>query len=455
VLFAAAPAAAAVASDWPAYLNGPRHRSLSDETAIRPSNAASLRRVWHWQPPAATGDQPAAALFASPAVADGRVFIGSNTGVFYARSEATGGRLWSRNLGHVSTLTCTARGITASATVAPDASRAGAGTVYVTGSTNRMYALDAATGTVVWKRQLTPLSTTQNTYYGWSSPTVVAGRIYVGLSSQCDTPLVRGGVVELDQATGRVLHTYWSIRSGGVGASVWTSVAATDDGGSVFATTGNGDEIAGHDQGDSYAIVRLDGSSLARKDIWAVPLAGRTVDADFGGSPTLYQASLSGTATKLVAACNKNGILYAWNAMKLAAGPVWQTRIDQGSESANCLAAPVFDGTALYQPGGPTTIAGAAVNGAVRRLDPATGDVVWETALDAQGLGSASLDASGVLAVPTFDGATATNGVYLLDATSGAILARIDTARAFAQPVFANGRLLVATVSGGLSAYAP
>ena len=35
--------------------------------------------------------------------------------------------------------------------------------------------------------------------YNWSSPTVVAGHIYMGLASRCDDPLIQGGVVELDQ----------------------------------------------------------------------------------------------------------------------------------------------------------------------------------------------------------------------------------------------------------------
>ena len=75
--------------------------------------------------------------------------------------------------------------------------------------------------------------------YNWSSPTVVGGHIYIGLSSQCDDPLIRGGVVELDQHTGKVLQTWYSVPAGSIGASVWSSVAATADGTRVWATTGN------------------------------------------------------------------------------------------------------------------------------------------------------------------------------------------------------------------------
>jgi polyvinyl alcohol dehydrogenase (cytochrome) len=448
--------AAAFASDWTGYLGGPAHTSASPETAITPANAPSLAPAWLWTPPAATGAQPAAQLFASPTVARGRIYIGSNTGLFYALNEATGTPAWWRNLGAVSARTCSARGITATATVSPDASRGGALTVYVTGGNNKLWALDAATGAIVWKRQLAPTSTTENTYYGWSSPTVVAGHVYAGLASQCDTPLIRGGVVEIAQSTGRVLHRYWTVPSGVVGGSVWTSVAATADGSSVYATTGNGDEIPGDNQGDSYAIVRLDGTTMKRLSLWAVPGPARPTDSDFGGSPTLFTASLSGTPTAMVAACNKNGTLYAWRAAKLSTGPVWQTTIDAGSDDANCLAAPISDGSALYQAGGATTVNGADVPGTVSQLDPATGAVRWQTVLPGAVLGTGSINASGVLAIPmnTYGNPTG-GGVAVIDATTGAILTRLGTANGFPQPVFANGRLLVATANGGLTAYAP
>jgi outer membrane protein assembly factor BamB len=257
----------------------------------------------------------------------------------------------------------------------------------------------------------------------------------------------------VNQSTGAILHRYWSISSGQVGASVWTSVAATSDGQSVFATTGNGDEVAGHNQGDAYSIVRLNGTTMARSDIWTIPQSDLPVDSDFGGSPTLFSATVAGTSTQLVGACNKNGFLYVWRANSLSAGPVWRRQI-QGPDG--CFAAPIVDGQSLFQPGGATTIASSSFKGSVRRLDAATGAVQWETGLGAQAMSSASLDSGGVLAVPTYDGSTgAANGVYLLNEQTGAVLSRIGSGKVFSQPVFADGRLLVASVSGGLTAYAP
>jgi outer membrane protein assembly factor BamB len=448
-----AGAMAAVGPGWPQYLGGPTHNSVSSDTAITPARVSTLAQAWHWTPPLAATGQPAAALYGSPTVSGGLVFIGSNTGVFYALSETTGTRRWSRNLGHVPSLTCGSRGIASTAAVAPDPSRGGASTVYVSSGTGALFALDAATGTVVWKKQITPTSTTVNAYYGWSSPTVVAGHIYLGLSSQCDQPLVRGGVVEVAQSTGTILHRYWSIASGGVGASVWTSAAATTDGAAVFATTGNGDEVAGHSQGDAYAIVKLDGTTMTKLAKWTVPSTGRPADSDFGGSPTLFSASVGGTTTSLVGACNKNGFLYVWRANNLTAGPLWKRQIETPA-SLTCFAAPIVVGQSLYQPGGPTTIAGTPVKGSVRRMDAATGAVQWETGIGAQGLASAALNSAGVLAVPTFDSSSgASNGVYLVDSQTGAVLRQLGTGKVFSQPVFADGNLFVASVADGLTAY--
>lgn len=71
-----------------------------------------------------------------------------------------------------------------------------------------------------WRSAIAIPSTKVNDYLQWSSPTVAHGRIYVGISSNCDTPLVRGGVAEFDQATGHKLNTFYTVPRGHVGGSV-------------------------------------------------------------------------------------------------------------------------------------------------------------------------------------------------------------------------------------------
>ena len=68
---------------------------MSLATAFTPSNAASASQVWHWQPPNLTG-KPAPRLDASPTVVAGRLYIGAESGGFYALNETTGAVVWSR-----------------------------------------------------------------------------------------------------------------------------------------------------------------------------------------------------------------------------------------------------------------------------------------------------------------------------------------------------------------------
>ena len=134
-------------ANWSAFLGGTTHRSFNaGATAITPATAPGLHRVWSFVPAGATmPGQPGPRLFSSPTVFNGRVYIGANTGVFYALSESTGKVIWSRFLGFVTEKTCGARGFTSTATVAPDP-KTGAPTVYVAAADGFLYALNAATG---------------------------------------------------------------------------------------------------------------------------------------------------------------------------------------------------------------------------------------------------------------------------------------------------------------------
>ena len=94
----------------------------------------------------------------------------------------------------------------------------------------------------------------------------------------------------------------------------------------------------------------------------------------------------------------------------------------------------------------------------MRSLDPATGAILWETGLQAGAvMGSPTLNGAGVLAAATYSLAAPTqNAVYLLDASNGNILTTIpETSPVFAQPVFADTLLLVATSGGILYAFSP
>jgi outer membrane protein assembly factor BamB len=462
-LAASSPASAATYVNWPTYLDGPTHNSYAPgATAITPANATTVTSAWNFVPDAPPVAALGLQLNASPTVSDGVVYEGANNGTFYALSEITGTVLWRKFLGYVHPVgTCGTRGITATATVAPDPTT-GTPTVYVSGGDGFLYALSAATGAVVWKSVIALEVGTAPNYYDWSTPTVSASRVYVGIAGQC-TDHVRGGLLEFSQVTGRRLAAYHTVPSGMVGGSIWSSPAVARNG-DVYAGTGNVIPPTPANEGTSESIVELNGRSLTQVGFWQLPLSAQpSTDDDFGASVSLFNAVVPGTTTKtaLVGACNKNGIYDALRQGDLAAGPVWQTRIaavntgDNGM-SAACLSSTVVKGAHLFVAGTATTIGATAYGGSVTELDASTGAVLWATGLPQQVLGTPALDGAGVLSVATIGyGTSATNADYLLDASTGTILATLDNGDSpqFAQPVFADGDVFAATDTAGLTAF--
>ncbi len=459
-------------ADWPAYLNGGSHSSFNpNATSITPSNVGSLNPVWRWLPPTGAGKNK---LWSSPTVVNGVVYIGSFNGEFYAISEATQTVLWSQFLGTVKGLGSNGcgtgiSGVLSTATVTTDPGT-GKLAVYENAPDGHLYAMDAATGAVLWKGLVGIPSTTQNDYFAWGSPLVANGSVYIGVSSQCDNPLVQGGLLRFTQdSTGgatnppaAVFHTLPDsvtcppLTTPGCGGSIWSSPALAGDG-SIIVTTGNGPGAINNPP-NSASMVKLDPTTLGVLHAFTVPLNEQTNDSDWGGSPTLFTATVGGVATPMVGGCNKDGHYYGLRQSDLTM--VWDYVMGTPSQpggAQQCDAAAIWDGTHLIAGGGsPTTINGTTYPGSVQSLYPATGSVdgtttgapVWQTGLQGNIVGSPTEDGAGVVAAQVyFQCSTCTNnlGVYLLNATTGAILDFVPTplAHQFGQAVFAESDLLI------------
>lgn len=439
---AASPVSAVTATPWSAYLSGPRHSSYNAaDTTITTANAGSLVKKWVWKgdKPTMPG-QPGPALFSSPTVVGGYVYIGANNGYFYKISEATGVTAAKVFLGFQPKLTCAARGFVSTATVTNNSS--GTETVYVGAPDGYLYALNASDLSQQWRSPVDIPSKTVSDYFMWSSPTIANGKIYIGSASHCDKPLTRGDVTGFDQSTGAQIGRFYTVPSGVLGGGIWTS-PAVDSAGNVYVSTGTQPKTT-TTRYSSVSIVKLT-SSLNFISQFTVPNSQLGGDGDFGGSPTIFGSD--------VGACNKNGNYYAVNMTTMAVA--WQANIGAPSSSANfaqCSAAAVYDGTSLYLAGDATTIGGVAYQGSIRRIDPATGKFLWETGLPNFALGSATLNGSGVLAVGTDGVSTTKNAVYLVDAATGKILRTLTTGGSFfAQSTFADGSVFTADFSQGLS----
>jgi parallel beta-helix repeat protein len=168
----------------------------SDDGKVYCLDALTGASIWNYS----TGNQ----VYSSPAVVDGRVYVGSNYGdggKVYCLDAFTGAEIWYYETGST---------VDSSPAVAD-------GKVYVSSENGKVYCLDAFTGAHIWDYTIGP-------YWMRSSPAVVGGRVYVGSGN--------GKVYCLNALTGIHIWNYT------IGGTVRSSPAVVD--GRVYVGSDNG-----------------------------------------------------------------------------------------------------------------------------------------------------------------------------------------------------------------------
>jgi outer membrane protein assembly factor BamB len=128
-----------------------RSRSHSNPAAkaVSPANVPNLVRKWQFFPdPSTQLGQRAARFDATPVTYNGVIYVGAESGDFYAVQAATGTVVWKQFLGFVGA-PCGA-GVASTAALSPDPAT-GEVRVYVGGGDGFVYALNAGDGAVRWK----------------------------------------------------------------------------------------------------------------------------------------------------------------------------------------------------------------------------------------------------------------------------------------------------------------
>jgi polyvinyl alcohol dehydrogenase (cytochrome) len=432
-------ARAASAGDWTTYLaDGGRSGFNAAETALSPVSGARLATQWT--------ANAGGSISAQPIVADGVVYWGSWDGYEHA-TKTDGTSLWSVNLGQTHDGSCNPStvGVASTATIT---TVSGTPALVVGGGDGQIYALRLSDGSVLWHTQLgTPPGT-----FLWSSPAVYNGSVYMGVSSFGDCPLIRGKVVRLDVNTGAVQNTFYTVPSGCVGGSVWGSVTMDTDAGMLYFETGNSGSCSVSEP-YAEAIVKLRASDLAPINSWAVPQSDRSADSDFGATPTLFNATINGTARSLVGSVNKNGKYYALDRNNLGGGPLWTAQIAAPGDCPQCgggsIAPSAWDGATLYVAGGATSIGGVSCKGSVRAVNPATGGYKWQRCLQSGPVLAAATAAPQVLIVGQGNVLT-----VLSTATGGVVTSFIDSSdKPFWGPSsISNGVIYQGNIDGTLFA---
>ena len=429
-LVAPAAVSAATAVDWPQYLANPQLTGASNETILAGTDAPNLAPKWTFK----TGGM----IAASATVVAGVAYVGSWDGFEYALNAATGSLLWKTSLGITNAPQCSPPSIGLSSIPAVVN-----GVVYVGGGDGNWYALDAGSGAVLWSINI---GSPASGYYNWASPLIVGNSAYIGVASLGDCPLVRGALLRVDLTTHAVVASAYLVPAGQVGGGIWTSPAYDAGTNTVFVTTGTLNQPT---QSMSEAMVALDATSLAIKSYWQIPQSTMNADSDWGTSPILF-ADQNGR--QLVAGVNKNGFLYAFLRSNVGAGPVWSDLVAVSGICPTCgdgsVASMAFANGTLFVPGGNTTINGVGYPGAIRAVDPASGAILW-----ARGL------ASPVVPAIAYDNGMVFAGVgnYLevLDAATGNVLESYRMGgTTYAPPSVSNGIVYIGAGDGNEYAFA-
>jgi outer membrane protein assembly factor BamB len=120
--------------DWWKYRRDQTNAGVSLDTGIDSSNVSKLALKWHF----GTGG----AISASPAIVSGIVYIGSDTGTFYALNGTTGALVWKYKVDPVNPCTPTQCRIGSSPAVWN-------GIVYFGAENAFVYALNATNGSLL------------------------------------------------------------------------------------------------------------------------------------------------------------------------------------------------------------------------------------------------------------------------------------------------------------------
>ena len=356
------------------------------------------------------------------------------------------------------------------------------GTQYVSpGATGWLMAINARTGSLVWKTQ----PDTSNSFpVITTSPSVANGKIFVGMTSNEEFAAAnpyysccsaRGSVVALDAASGAKLWQTFTAPAGYSGAAVWGSNPVVDTArNSVFIGTGDnyshptdpaflacigagGTEatcLPANDYVDS--ILSLDMSTGAVKwakrlmnwslasppiytpgsDDWNVacafggpncpanlPATPTGPDFDFGSAPNEITYHGHGGWKTMIGAGQKSGIYYALDPDTGAL--LWQTQVGPGSSLGGMEWGSASDGSSIYVAIGNLYgipyAAGSA--GSWAALDPATGAIQWQVA-DPNGavdLGPLAVG-KGIVYTESMAGTAGAPTMFALDASNGRTL---------------------------------
>jgi glucose dehydrogenase len=317
-------------ADWPGHNYNLLNTRATTHSRINSNDVFQLRVKWRFR---LTGSGLFGLMSSTPIVLGGTLYAQDLVSNVYAVDVATGKLLWRHNFN--------------SLTVGPNGVAYGWGRIY--GATgDGAFALDAATGKLVWKRKLTlnkfeGVDVAPQVYDHTVLVSTVPGNgeaIYHGTS--------RGIQYALDAKTGATKWSFETVKGGkqlfgnykvNSGGGVWYP-PGVDSKGRVFITTGNPGPYPGTAKfpdgasrpgPDLYtdSLVALDGKT--GKLLWYRQVSPHdSRNYDLAVSPIVATVKLGGASTEIVMVGSKNGFAYAYRAAD--GKPVWKVSVGKHNQ---------------------------------------------------------------------------------------------------------------------------
>lgn len=373
--------------DWPVYGHDLANtRSQDAEHSITPGRAATLTPAWVMDT-ALVG--AADLLNGTPVEGNGCVYVAGQSNV-YAVTADTGEFVWSAPIGS-----------TIGTSLAVDDGRVFVHTGGLNVTPPVVYALDAATGAVLWHTQVANNVTTDAFQ---ASPVVFDGMVFSGISGldelqSANRAAADGSFAILDAATGELLKKTYVIppddfAKGYTGGNIWATAAIDPE--TKYAYVGTAATYnVDMEHPRTNAIIKIDldrtrdtfGEIVAfysgtrdyyydfQKSLPCTKLAPgsnqaeavtgtcATMDLDFGASPNLFRDSLGRT---IVGEMQKSGIYHAVDTETMQ--PVWTAFVTD--PHGYTLGSTAYDGARIYG-------TGSYENPEMYTVDPNSGGTPW------------------------------------------------------------------------------
>jgi polyvinyl alcohol dehydrogenase (cytochrome) len=340
--------------------------------------------------------------YGQPVVVAGRVFAGSSTGRVYALDARTGCTYF--------TFDADLSVRTAMVVAVMPAGAAHRYAVIFGDDAANVYALDAASGELLWKVKADAHPAARIS----GAPKVFGTRIYVPISSLEELAAMdpkypcctfAGKVLALDLSTGRTL---WTARMtaeakpladedgasaaapngtrhfGPAGSAVWNSPTIDEARGRLYVATGNSYTNIKTATSDAVVAVRLaDGailwsSQLTPDDNFTVGCPAVNcprhpgADVDFGASVILHRAA---RGRSVLLASQKSGEIYALDTER--GRVLWKVRLSEGSPLGGVEWGSAADEAAIYVPISDALLPPAKAAPGLSALSIASGQIRW------------------------------------------------------------------------------